>query len=29
MDGRGDQGVFHTKPSLALLDELDGLIESE
>lgn len=26
MDGRGDQGVFHTKPSLALLDELDGLI---
>ncbi|ENK1958336.1 exodeoxyribonuclease V subunit beta [Vibrio cholerae] len=26
MDGRSDQGVFHTKPSLALLDELDGLI---
>ncbi|ELP1737718.1 exodeoxyribonuclease V subunit beta [Vibrio cholerae] len=26
MDGRTDQGVFHTKPSLALLDELDGLI---
>ncbi|HFC9430404.1 exodeoxyribonuclease V subunit beta [Vibrio cholerae] len=26
MDVRTDQGVFHTKPSLALLDELDGLI---
>ncbi|MGL4381151.1 MAG: exodeoxyribonuclease V subunit beta [Vibrio sp.] len=26
MDGSTEQGVFHTKPSLALLNELDGLI---